>query len=50
MFDMGFHRDIEKILGECPKERQTMMFSATISDEINYFTNKYTTKCSKDCS
>ena len=42
MFDMGFSRDVEKILRECPKERQTMMFSATISSDIDYLAKKYT--------
>lgn len=42
MFDMGFHRDVERIINECPKDRQTMMFSATISDEIDYLAKKYT--------
>jgi ATP-dependent RNA helicase DeaD len=42
MFDMGFRRDVEKIINECPKERQTMMFSATISEDIDYLSKKYT--------
>ncbi len=42
MFDMGFQIDVEKILKECPKERQTMLFSATISSEIDYLAQKYT--------
>ena len=42
MFDMGFHRDVEKILGQCPRDRQTMLFSATISSEIDYLAQKYT--------
>ena len=42
MFDMGFSRDVEKIIHECPKERQTMMFSATISQDIDYLAKKYT--------
>lgn len=43
MFDMGFHKDVESIIQKCPKERQTMLFSATISSEINYLSKKYTT-------
>jgi len=43
MFDMGFSRDVEKIISECPKKRQTMMFSATVSQEIDYLAKKYTT-------
>ncbi|MFA5019791.1 MAG: DEAD/DEAH box helicase [Candidatus Pacearchaeota archaeon] len=42
MFDMGFHRDVEKIISNCPQQRQTMMFSATISSEIDYLSRKYT--------
>jgi ATP-dependent RNA helicase DeaD len=42
MFDMGFSRDVEKILEYCPKERQTMMFSATISSDIDYLAKKHT--------
>ena len=41
MFDMGFSRDVEKIIRECPKKRQTMMFSATISQDIDYLAKKY---------
>jgi len=42
MFDMGFRRDVEKIINECPKQRQTMMFSATISPDIDYLAKRYT--------
>lgn len=42
MFDMGFHHDVEKIIYECPKERQTMLFSATISADIDYLAKKHT--------
>ncbi len=42
MFDMGFRKDVERIISECPTERQTMMFSATISRDIDYLANKYT--------
>jgi len=42
MFDMGFRKDVEKIINECPKERQTMMFSATITPGIDYLSKKYT--------
>ncbi len=34
MLDMGFIRDIRKIIGLLPKQRQNLMFSATFSDEI----------------
>jgi ATP-dependent RNA helicase RhlE len=34
MLDMGFIRDIRKILALLPKARQNLLFSATFSDEI----------------
>ncbi|MCK6261792.1 DEAD/DEAH box helicase [Vibrio sp. ZSDE26] len=34
MLDMGFIRDIRKILNLLPKQRQNLLFSATFSDEI----------------
>lgn len=34
MFDMGFRPDIEKIISTFPKQRQTMLFSATMPREI----------------
>jgi len=34
MFDMGFIRDIRKIVALMPKDRQTMLFSATMPAEI----------------
>jgi ATP-dependent RNA helicase RhlE len=34
MLDMGFIRDIRKILAVMPKEKQSLLFSATFSDEI----------------
>ncbi len=34
MFDMGFRDDVRKILNQCPRKRQTMLFSATFSHEI----------------
>lgn len=34
MLDMGFIRDIKKLLAMLPKKRQNLLFSATFSDEI----------------
>jgi ATP-dependent RNA helicase DeaD len=34
MLDMGFIDDIKKIISKVPRERQTMLFSATIPDRI----------------
>ena len=41
MLDMGFLEDIEIILGNTPKDRQTAMFSATIPREIEKIAKKY---------
>jgi len=35
MFDMGFLDDVEYIISNVPKRRQTLMFSATISKDIH---------------
>ena len=34
MLDMGFTPQVKKIVARCPKERQTMLFSATLDGEI----------------
>jgi ATP-dependent RNA helicase RhlE len=34
MLDMGFVKDVKKIIGLCPRERQTLFVSATIPPEI----------------
>ena len=34
MFDMGFKEDVEKIIRKCPQERQTLLFSATITKDV----------------
>jgi ATP-dependent RNA helicase RhlE len=34
MLDMGFIRDIKRVLAVLPKKRQNLLFSATFSDEI----------------
>ena len=39
MLDMGFIRDIRKILALLPKKRQNLLFSATFSDEIRELAN-----------
>jgi ATP-dependent RNA helicase RhlE len=41
MLDMGFYPQIEKILRNLPKERQTMLFSATMPKEIMALTAQY---------
>ncbi|KAF8760501.1 hypothetical protein HU200_010123 [Digitaria exilis] len=34
LLDMGFRTDIEKIVAALPKQRQTLLFSATVPDEV----------------
>ncbi len=34
MLDMGFMPDVRRIIEKCPKQRQTMLFSATVPPEI----------------
>ena len=41
MLDMGFIRDIEKILHRVPAERRMLLFSATISKEIQTLARKF---------
>jgi ATP-dependent RNA helicase DeaD len=41
MLDMGFIRDVESIIRCCPEDRQTLLFSATISREIIHISNRY---------
>src|SRR3990167_2822607 len=41
MLDMGFVDDITTILKETPKERQTLLFSATMPDAILKIANRY---------
>lgn len=41
MLDMGFRVDIQKILRETPKSRQTVLFSATMSRAILDLTKKF---------
>jgi ATP-dependent RNA helicase RhlE len=40
MLDMGFIRDIKKIVAMLPKERQTLFFSATMPQEITQLANQ----------
>ncbi len=41
MLDMGFIDDVSKIIKHCPKKRQTLLFSATISNEVITLADKY---------
>ncbi len=40
MFDMGFIDDVRRIIRSIPENRQTMLFSATISDEVRALARK----------
>lgn len=44
MLDMGFIHDIKRILSMLPKQRQTLMFSATMPAEIESLANTMLTK------
>jgi ATP-dependent RNA helicase DeaD len=41
MLDIGFRDDIERILRRVPDPHQTMLLSATLSDEILFLSRKY---------
>lgn len=41
MLDMGFIEQVEAIMRELPKERMTMLFSATMSDEVKSIASNY---------
>lgn len=41
MLDLGFIRDLTKIVAALPKQRQTMLFSATMPKQIEDLTQRY---------
>ena len=41
MLDMGFIDDVKKITSQCPKQRQTLLFSATIHSEVAHISKSY---------
>ena len=41
MLEMGFREDIERILSDTPRQRQTLLFSATIPDEVRQIAEAY---------
>jgi len=41
MLDMGFIDDVDDIISHTPKERQTLMFSATIYEEVHRVMSRY---------
>ncbi len=42
MLDMGFRPDVERIINATPRNRQTMLFSATLDGEVNRIAKRYT--------
>ena len=47
MLDMGFIRDIRKVLNVIPKQRQTLLFSATFSREIKTLASEFLQQASE---
>ena len=47
MLNMGFIEDIETVIKELPEERQTLLFSATMPDQIRKLAKNYMKKDSK---
>ena len=41
MLNMGFQEDLDAILRDTPKEKQTLLFSATMPNQISKIANKY---------
>ena len=41
MFHIGFKQEVDDILSQLPKNRQTLCFSATISHTVDTFSSKY---------
>ncbi len=41
MLDMGFVRDIDRILSKLPKNRQTLLFAATLDEKVGGIAYKY---------
>jgi ATP-dependent RNA helicase RhlE len=44
MLDMGFIEDVEVIINKTPKSRQTLLFSATFSDDVRGISQKFLNK------
>ena len=47
MLDMGFVDDVEKIILKCPENRQTLLFSATLTQEIDALARRHTKEAVK---
>ncbi len=44
MFDMGMAEDVERIIRHLPKERQTLLFSATLAQTVKHIVMKHMNK------
>ncbi len=44
MLDMGFIDDVSKIISQCPRDRQTLLYSATISNDIAQLAKRWLKK------
>jgi superfamily II DNA/RNA helicase len=42
MLDMGFRPAVDRIVGACPRDRQTLFFSATLDGEAGRLAGRYT--------
>jgi ATP-dependent RNA helicase RhlE len=42
MLDMGFRPAVDRIVAQCPRERQTLFFSATLAGEVGKVAQHYT--------
>jgi len=47
MLDMGFKPQVERILRRMPRERQTMLFSATLDGEVAELAREYTSNAAR---
>lgn len=47
MLDIGFREDIRRIMSACPKDRQTIFVSATLTEEIEKLARQYMNKPEK---
>lgn len=47
MLDIGFRDDIRRILGACPKDRQTVFVSATMPAEVESLARSFAHDCEK---
>ena len=47
MLDMGFQEEIDSIVGRAPKERQTLLFSATLAGVVGHLAGRVTRKATR---